>query len=125
MLISRFVRRFVASLVFALPLVTVLPSLVPLAAAAQDRGPVNRTLQGTVEDKNGAPVKGAVVYLKDTRTSTIKSAVAEDNGTYRFVQLAQGTDYEVWAKLGDNRGPSKSISSFDSKAQLVINLKVN
>lgn len=119
------VRRFTAALMFTLPLVLVAPRLVAPMASAQDRGPVNRTLQGKVQDKEGAAVKGAVVYLKDTRTSTIKSAVAEDDGSYRFVQLSQGVDYELWAKVGDARGPSKTISSFDSKAQLVINLKVD
>ena len=125
MITSRFIRRLITALVLALPLAFAAPSTLSVPAAAQDRGPVNRTLQGKVEDKNGAPAKGAVVYLKDTRTSTIKSAVAEDDGSYRFVQLSQGTDYELWAKVGESRGPSKSISSFDSKPQLVINLKVN
>lgn len=125
MQVPTLIRRIAFTLAVLAPLAAASSTMLAPVASAQDRGPVNRTLQGKVEDKNGAPAKGAIVYLKDTRTATIKSAVAEDDGTYRFVQLGQGTDYELWAKVGDNRGPSKNISSFDSKPQLVINLKVN
>ncbi len=91
---------------------------------AQGRGPVQRTVQGRVEGKDGAGIKGAVVYLKDTRSSAVKSAISEDNGSYRFVQLSQNTDYELYAKAGDKSSKTKSISSFDSKNSFNIDLKV-
>src|SRR5487761_1960754 len=34
-------------------------------AVAQQRGPVQRVVQGKVTDKSDAAIKGAVVYLKD------------------------------------------------------------
>ena len=101
---------------------------VALAAApamAQNRGPVQRTIKGKVEDKAGQGIKGAVVYLKDGRTSSVRSAIADDDGSYRFVQLAQNTDYEVWAQNGTNKSSTHSISSFDSKNDYDITLKIS
>ena len=101
---------------------------VALAAApamAQNRGPVQRTIKGKVEDKAGQGIKGAVVYLKDGRTSSVRSAIADDDGSYRFVQLAQNTDYEIWAQNGTNKSSTHSISSFDSKNDYDITLKIS
>jgi protocatechuate 3,4-dioxygenase beta subunit len=96
-----------------------------LAAEAQTRGPVQRVVHGKVEDKNGAGIKGAVVYLKDDRASSVKSAIADDDGSYRFVQLSPNTDYELWAQSASKRSATKTISSFDSKNDLTITLKID
>ena len=93
--------------------------------SAQDRGPVQRIVHGRVEDKAGTPIKGAVVYLQDSRTSSVKSAISDDDGSYRFVQLAQNTDYTLWAKVDNKKSPNKSISSFDSKNDITITLKID
>ncbi len=92
--------------------------------AGQDRGTTQRVVHGKVEDKSGAPIKGAVVYLKDDRSSQVKSAISVDDGSYRFVQLAFNTDYELWAQSDSKRSKTKSISSFDSKPDLDITLQI-
>jgi hypothetical protein len=94
-------------------------------AFAQQRGPVQRVVQGKAIDKADAPIKGAVVYLKDGHSLTVKSYITDDEGTYRFGQLAQNTDYELWAESNGKKSPVKSISSFDSKNQFFINLKID
>ena len=94
-------------------------------AMAQTRGPVQRTIHGKVEDKGGNGIKGAVLYLRDGRTSSVKSAITDDDGSYRFVQLSQNTDYEVWAKSGALKSSTHSISSFDSKNNYDITLKID
>ena len=99
--------------------------MVPAAAVAQTRAPVQRTVHGKVEDKNGAPIKGAVVYLQDSRSSAVKSAISEDDGSYRFVQLSQNTDYTLWAKADGKKSKTKSISSFDSKNDYEIGLTID
>ncbi len=93
--------------------------------AAQDRAPVTRTVEGKVKDKGGAPIKGAVVYLQDVRSSALKSAIAEDDGSYRFVQLSLNTDYNLWAQIDGRKSKSRSISSFDSKPNLFLDLVID
>ena len=103
--------------------VTIVPVTFTCQAAAQQRGPVQRVVQGKVTDHENAPVKGAVVYLKDGRS--VKSFIANDQGEYRFGQLAQNTDYEIWAEHDSKKSDVKTISSFDSKNQFYIDLKIN
>ena len=93
-------------------------------AVAQQRGPVQRVVQGKVTDHTNVALKGAVVYLKDGHTLSVKSFIADDQGAYRFGQLAQNTDYELWAEHDGKKSPVKTISSFDSKNQFFIDLKI-
>jgi Carboxypeptidase regulatory-like domain len=94
-------------------------------ALAQSRGPAQRVVQGKVVDKADAAVNGAVVYLKDDHSLAVKSYITDDQGGYRFGQLAQNTDYELWAEANGKKSPVKNISSFDSKNQFYINLKID
>lgn len=118
-------RRPALLLLAALPFWLGAVSLTSTSAAAQQRGPVQRVLQGKVTDKSDAPLRGAIVYLKDDHTLAVKSFISDDNGAYRFGQLSQNTDYEVWAEISGKKSGVKSISSFDSKNDLLINLKID
>jgi hypothetical protein len=95
-----------------------------LAVHAQERGPVRRTIEGKVHDKNDAPLKGAVVYLKDSRTLAVKSFISDDDGVFHFGQLSQNTDYELYAEFQGKRSKSKNISSFDNKNDFNFTLKI-
>lgn len=99
------------------------PSRFNGSAAAQQRGPVQRIVEGKVLSHTESPVKGAVVYLKEGRS--VKSYISNDQGTYRFGQLAQNTDYEIWAEQDGKKSDVKTISSFDSKNHFYIDLKIN
>ena len=122
--IRHFARTFAFCTVLCLGLYSVVATFgSPLVA--QDRGPVQRTIVGKVEDKNGAGIKGAIVYLKDSRSSSVKSAIADDDGSYRFVQLSQNTDYELWAQIDTKKSKTRSISSFDSKNSFNITLLID
>lgn len=93
-----------------------------LPASAQS---AQRVVQGKVVDKADAPIKGAVVYLKDDQSLSVKSAISGNDGAYRFGQLAQNTDYELWATSEGKKSGTKTISSFDNKTQIYIDLKIN
>jgi hypothetical protein len=84
----------------------------------------DRVVQGKVLDKSDAAVKGATVFLKDGHTLAVKSYIASDDGSYRFGQLAQNTDYQLWAESDGKKSTVKSISSFDTRNQININLKI-
>jgi hypothetical protein len=88
------------------------------------RDPKERILQGKVQDSNGKAIKGAIVYLKDKHDDSVKSIVADDSGAYRFAQLSQNRDYEVWAQFDKKKGVLKQISSFDDRAEIMLNLKI-
>ncbi len=84
-----------------------------------------RIVSGKVSGKDNQPIKNAVVYLKDDRTLAVKSFISDDGGGYRFGQLSQNADYEVWAEADGKKSGTKTISSFDSKSNITINLKLD
>ncbi len=83
-----------------------------------------RVLQGVVRDKNGDPVKGAMVYLKDDKSSNVRSMLADDKGTFRFVQLSRSAEYKVWAQAQEKKTPAKTVSSFETKDEITRNLQL-
>ena len=86
---------------------------------------VQRIVSGKVMTKDNQPVKNAVVYLKDDHTLSVKSFISDDNGGYRFGQLSQATDYEVWAEADGKKSGVKTISSFETKNAITLNLKMD
>jgi hypothetical protein len=111
-------------LIVAVMLMFAVGSVVTPAVADTPRGPVQRVVSGHVLDEHDTPVGNAVVYLKDTRTLAVKSYLAAADGTYRFGQLSGTTDYELWAEAGGKKSKVKSISSFDTKNEFHIDLKL-
>ena len=85
----------------------------------------DRVVQGKVVDKSDAGVKGATVFLKDGHTLAVKSYIASDDGSFRFGQLAQNIDYQLWAECEGKKSAVRSISSFDTRNQININLKID
>jgi hypothetical protein len=118
-------RSFVSKMALATCLAALCCLVLPQVSAAQSRNPVQRTIDGKVVDKSDAPVKGAVVYLKDDHTLSVMSKISAADGTYRFGQLSQNTDYELWAEHNGKKSKTKNISSFESRNAFHFNLKVD
>jgi protocatechuate 3,4-dioxygenase beta subunit len=96
------------------------------AAAKKGEDQNVRSVQGTVFDANDAAVNGAVVQLKNTKTLQIRSFITKENGAYYFHGLSPDVDYEL--KADNNQGsssPTKTLSSFDSRKEAVLNLKLS
>jgi hypothetical protein len=104
----------------------VLAMIVLVAAvAAPLRAQATRTLQGQVMKSGDAPLPGAVVYLKNTKTLAIRTFVSDDKGNYRFASLSPNVDYEIYAEYKGAKSDTKTLSAFDSRPTATINLKVN
>ena len=85
----------------------------------------SRTLTGTVMDKSDKPVSEAIVYLKNTKTLGVKTYIAQKDGTYRFPELSNNVDYEVYAEKNGMKSKAKTLSQFDDRPSANINLQIN
>ncbi len=93
-------------------------------AAKKEENPTIRSVQGVVSNAQGQAVNGAVVQLKNTKTLQIRSFITIENGAYYFHGLSTDVDYELRADYSGTSSGSRTLSSFDSRKQPVVNLKL-
>jgi Carboxypeptidase regulatory-like domain len=98
---------------------------IPTVASAQKQKQVGRLLFGKVLDMHDNPIKDAVVYVTNTRTRAIKTYIVGADGTYRFPALSTAVDYEVYAQYNGHKSDPKSVSQFDDRPQVYLDLKVD
>ena len=84
-----------------------------------------RTVRGVVADKSDSPLSGSVVFLKNLRTNSVRSSYTDDTGNYRFSGLDPNADYELHAEKEGARSATRTVSSFDSRKDIVLNLKID
>jgi hypothetical protein len=84
-----------------------------------------KNVSGTVLDNSEAPLGGAVVYLKNTKTLAVKSVYSSDAGEFHFNALSPNTDYQIYAEFNGVRSGTKTISSFDNRTSVNMTLKVD
>ena len=103
--------------------------VVLFAAAAESQDKKHeaqlRTVRGIVIDKSENPISGSVVFLKNTRTNSVRSNYTDDTGSYRFSGLDPNADYEVHAEKEGAKSPTRTISSFDGRKEIDLNLKID
>jgi hypothetical protein len=83
-----------------------------------------RLLLGKVLDQQDNPVANSVVYLTNMRTHAVKTYIVGQDGTYRFPGLST-MDYEVYAQYNGHKSDTKSVSQFDDRPQVYIDLKID
>ena len=98
-----------------------------VAFAAKKKGEDQhvRSVEGTVSDAGDNPVDGAVVQLKNTKTLQIRSFITKDHGAYYFHGLSTDVDYELKADYQGASSPARTLSTFDSRKQAILNLKLS
>jgi Carboxypeptidase regulatory-like domain len=84
-----------------------------------------RLLSGKVLDNGDNPLKDAVVYLTNTHTRSVKTYIVGPDGTYRFPALQPNIDYEVYAQFNNRKSHTKTVSQFDNRQAVYIDLKVD
>lgn len=83
-----------------------------------------RSIEGTVLSNTGAHVAGAIVLLTDTKTLQVRSFIAQNDGEYHFYGLSTDINYIVRAESNGMTSPRKTVSVFDSKKVVKLNLKL-
>lgn len=112
----------------ALLILFVLLAALPSAAQTKDEKKAEaqlRVVHGIIQDKEEDPVPNSVVYLLNVKTQAVKTSFADEKGLYRFSGLDPNVDYEIHAEHEDMTSATRTISSFDSRRDLQVNLKVS
>jgi hypothetical protein len=83
-----------------------------------------RSVNGVVNDASGQPVAKAVVQLKDTKSLQIRSFITNPDGSYHFAGLSPNVEYQLKAEYQGTFSGKKTLSVFNSKKSVTINLKL-
>jgi len=93
---------------------------------AQKKKPdATRSVQGSVTAADDSVVDGARVYLENTKTLQVRSFYTQKDGTYYFHELSPDVDYKLRAEFAGASSPTKTLRSFDTRKDAVMNLKLN
>jgi hypothetical protein len=91
-------------------------------AAAQNLG--QRVVTGKVVDSSDAAVTGAVVFIKDIKTKSIRSYTTTADGRFRFTGVNMAEDHDLWAEKDGKKSATKSVSTWDTRTQFECELKL-
>jgi hypothetical protein len=91
-----------------------------IAAEAQNFG--QRTIAGRILVAEEQPVKGATVFLRNLKTRAIRTYTTDEKGHFRFAQISMAEDQEVWAELNGQKTPVKTVSTWDTRKQVDLEL---
>jgi hypothetical protein len=84
----------------------------------------SRAIEGTVLSSDGVPVPGAIVQIKDSKTLQVRSYIAQKDGKYQFWGLSNDVNYELRAQAGGLTSKTKTVSVFNSRRKVTLNLKL-
>lgn len=106
---------------------TIFLLVLAAGAFAQDKKHESqlRTVRGLVVDKSDSAIPNAIVFLKNLRTNQVRSYISENDGKYRFSGLDPNADYEIHAEKDGAKSPTRTVSSFDSRKEIVLDLKID
>jgi len=117
-------RSVIKAVVVACALLVALGAVSSATPDKKDKT-VGRLLFGKVLDPQDNPLPDAVVYVTNTRTRAVKTYIVGPDGTYRFPALSSAVDYEVYAQYKGHKSDTKSVSQFDDRSQVYLDLKID
>ncbi len=97
-------------------------TLAATPAPAKKKPRPTKTLSGQVLDASNHAVAGADVELTDLTTKKKLDIYTQQNGSYEFGGLSFDHNYRVQAHYQGQSSPSRMVSSWDPRAELVMNL---
>ncbi|MGB6482935.1 MAG: carboxypeptidase-like regulatory domain-containing protein [Candidatus Acidiferrales bacterium] len=83
-----------------------------------------RTVHGNVMDKDQNPIASGIVYLRNKKTNNVKTQISDSQGHYQFSGLDPNVDFEIHAEFKHRKSSKHTISSFDSRNDIEINLAI-
>ncbi|HEY3703522.1 MAG TPA: carboxypeptidase-like regulatory domain-containing protein [Terracidiphilus sp.] len=120
----RIQARLAAGIAFAALALGFVPAASRVAvpvAQAQNLG--QRVVNGAVLDDASAAVAGATVFLRNTKTKSIRSYTSTKEGRFRFAQVNMSDDFDLWAEKNGKKSATKTISSWDTRKDVEAELK--
>jgi hypothetical protein len=117
--------RFASAVMFAALATGLVPwgsdATIP-EAQAQNFG--QRVVVGSVFDDASAPVSGATVFLRNTKSKSIRSYTSTKDGRFRFTQVDMSTDYDLWAEKDGKKSAVKTVSTWDTRKEVENELRL-
>jgi hypothetical protein len=104
-------------------LLFVIAAVLPVGARQKDSQV--RTVHGGVLDKQDNTVTGGIVYLQNKKTQVIRTYISDAQGQYSFSGLDPNVDYEIHAELNGLTSATRTVSSFDTRKDIVVTLKLD
>lgn len=114
-------KAFVSSLALVLPLAAFQWSN---QKKDKQRDPTIRNVKGIVELPDDSPAQGAVVKIKNLKNLEVRSYITQTDGRYHFQNLSTSVDYELQAEYKDLSSSKRTLSIYDSRLDMIINLKL-
>ncbi len=129
LLSTRLLLTMIASISWTLAQAPQTPPANPLpplfkGGPLKDNDPNARSVEGAVKDDNDNFIDGAVVKLKDMKTMQVRSFITKADGKYRFTGLRKDIDYELRADFQGRSATPKTVSVFDARKLVILNLKL-
>ena len=103
------------------PIGTLVGGLLP-QAEAQNLG--QRVVMGSVVDADAGAVPGATVFLRNTKTKSIRSYTSSKDGRFRFAQVNMSEDFDLWAEKDGRKSAIKTVSSWDARKEFETELRI-
>lgn len=108
----------------ALVLGAVAPAGSSLTGQAYAQNFGQRVVNGVVESSDSAPLPGATVFLRNGKSKAIRSYTTPADGHFRFAQVSMSDEFELWAEKEGRKSPAKTISTWDNRKEISVELKV-
>ncbi|MBZ5611501.1 MAG: carboxypeptidase-like regulatory domain-containing protein [Acidobacteriia bacterium] len=83
-----------------------------------------RLIDGIVKDQADNPIRGAIVQLKDLKTSKVVDFATREDGKFAFRDLSMDVNYEVTAKNGAVTSPVKKVTPFDTRKEIILTFRL-
>jgi hypothetical protein len=90
----------------------------------KDTDPNHRSVTGTVKTADDSLVDGAVVQIRNTKTSEVRKIITKSDGVYSFQGLSSTVDYELTAQCKGMASLPRTLSTFDERKRAIIHLKL-